>query len=107
MPLKSLKTKKLQLVRKIFADDPEPNFNDFISNQTQCYSYENDSLDETKYLMNGFQIEINENQANVYEEFEISKIKTNGSKNPRLLGINKYRIFNKYNEKPEGGAIFH
>lgn len=107
MPLKRLKTTKLQVVRKIFADDPELNLTDLISNQTQCYSYEGESLEDSQYLMCSYIVDINESQAAMYEEFELQKIKCNGTRQARILGINKYKIFNKHIEKQEGGDFLN
>lgn len=105
MPLKKLKTNKLQLVKKIYADDPEPNFIEMINNvnQNEIFSYEAESLEDSKHLLNPLYIEMNQTLAASYEEFEIIKIKKNGEKQLRILGINKFRIFNKYRERHEGG----
>ena len=102
MPLKSLKTNKLQFVRKIFADDPEININE-INKPEVNYCYESDSSDDSRHLRDSNCIDMNETQAALYEEFEVTKIKCNGVREVRILGINKFNIFNKY--KPFRGNI--
>ena len=106
MPFKSLKASKLQFVRKIFADDPETNFSE-INKPEINYCYESDSYDDLKQFRIGLNcIEMNETQAALYEEFEVIKIKCNGAREVRILGINKFSIFNKYKEKQESGILF-
>lgn len=106
MPFKSLKTSKLQFVRKIFADDPETNFSE-INKPEINYCYESDSYDDLNQFRIGLNcIEMNDTQAALYEEFEVIKIKCNGTREVRILGINKFSIFNKYKEKQESGIYF-
>ena len=107
MPFKSLKASKLQFVRKIFADDPETNFSE-INKPEINYCYESDSYDDLKQFRIGLNcIEMNETQAALYEEFEVIKIKCNGDREVRILGINKFSIFNKYKEKQESGIYLN
>ena len=103
MPLKNLKTKKLQLVRKIYADDPEMNINEINDDR---FSFEPESLEDSNHLLNRSYVEMNDIQAGIYEEFEVTKIKCNGLRQSRILGVNQFRIFNKIKEKQEGGNYF-
>ena len=102
MPFKSLKTNKLQLVKKIFADDPEFSTNEIHDDRL---IYDPESLEDSKHLLNPSYIQMDDAQASIYEEFEVTKIKYSGERQIRILGISQFSIFNKYKEKQEGGYL--